>query len=304
MHAYDFNNVSITRPWSSLDEIDLWVRNNIPVHDSEMVNIYTGNDTDWRWQAFFTSFSNYRLNLFEGGIGAYLEKKGWNHSFNRQIVRLLFYKPLLMRRYRNIKGIFTSSADNYFAFRQFAFPLALGSKISEKKVNLLSFKNSQYTDFIRQNYVEYRALQYGKHCLVLSEPLAQFGVISEECEELIYEKIAFKVSADDMTAIWIKRHPRENINSYQRKIRILKKVLKGTVINEFHGSAEAFEVALICGAKLSKVLGIMSSALINAKLIDTEIDVLSLSMFLPRREQLKHAPYINVLRKLNVDLPG
>lgn len=203
-----------------------------------------------------------KIILIEDGLVNYYHKQMRKNRIYNILKNIIYLKPPFYKSYgysKFVKKIYLTNKSNNKDLEKKEKIVNLKKLWQQKnqmeKKRILSLYNLEENYF---NKVE------GKKVILLTQPLSEDNLISENKKIMLYKKIISRYSENDLV---IKVHPREKTNytDFFPKITIIKDKIP-------------FELYYLQGIKLEKVVTIFSTAVLAVKeeiLVDffgTEID--------------------------------
>lgn len=212
-----------------------------------------------KYKQFFLNNLECKVNLIEDGIANYVEKnleRELKKNENKKYIRnaLIYFSPYKFLSYGLSKKI-----DKIYLTGILEIP-----KLIKKKVEKIEIKKlwNELSDNKKEEILNIfgiklenlkRLIEEENKILLLSQPLSEDGIITEEEKIKIYKEI---IEKQNNRKIYIKAHPREETN-YEE---IFKKFNIKVIENTF-----PIELLLLLEIKFEKVITLFSTGALNFK---------------------------------------
>lgn len=262
--------------------------------------MFVGNDLDIGAQLLIATARPNELHVYDDGIGSYVRASTLD-GMHRVLYRMIMYGLRSCGKVRNFAGLGRHpQAAAYWTLREDSYP-SLGDSVSRNLIDLKHSSVEAYLESIRARLVDQSRSRLGDRpfIIVVSEPLP---TMSESEFRDVYVTIGKYISRNckDVT-IWFKKHPREGKTDYRVRLGALEQGAGRSVItlDSVYSELPVEMIAAAC-PECAGVMGIVSTALLNTKLLAPEAKVLSFAGELSAKRSARIVDYRRLVEELTV----
>lgn len=232
--------------------------------DTPGSDLFFSDDMNWRDQLLRHYLRGRQKYLIEDGLGSYYEA---SFTATQWLFRNIVLRGLFVDLDIHFGVVSQSTAHKYFCLHKTGFPWVE----NRRNVRLVNQYLEQHLDDLQERSNADSKTHSDYDLVFLSQPLYESRLLSMQ-QDLWYHQQLLGHFSDTATNILIKKHPRETMKMFRKRIDAMESLASGATL---HTSVDATpaEALLIRMDSKTKVVSFTSTALINLKRLRPNLDV-------------------------------